>query len=210
MHQQTYSPGLTAATTTARALLAAGWIYDSTSPMANDTTIRSLLHGTGREIHARTVDGGELTDLTLTGLTLEQVAGAITGAGLAPAAPTAPTAQPAPDYWRNLVADVHEAGDRIATLAGTTTYPGNVRLNILVSTSTRQVDLTVPLVDKLAAAFDTTAATDVEREDYRAEGSVGHLRVLAYTFVPKPEDPEKAALAARVAELEAQIAGGTR
>ncbi len=87
MSEKLIRPGLTAAMTAGRALLAAGWRYDSTSPMANDTTIRTLLHPTGREIHARTVDGGEQTDLTMTGLSLEQVAGAVTGAGIAPAKP---------------------------------------------------------------------------------------------------------------------------
>lgn len=90
MHQQPIpAANLTAATAAGRALLAAGWRYDATSPMADDTTIRTLLHPTGREIHARTVDGGETTALTMTGLSLDQVAGAVLGAGLAPAAPVA-------------------------------------------------------------------------------------------------------------------------
>ncbi|MFI1197738.1 hypothetical protein ACH4T9_31380 [Micromonospora sp. NPDC020750] len=84
------TPGLTAVTTTARALHAAGWRYDATSPMADDTTIRTLIHPSGREIHARTADGGEITALTMTGLTLAQAAGAVTGAGLAPGATPTP------------------------------------------------------------------------------------------------------------------------
>lgn len=90
MSTKTIRPGIAAAVAAGRALLAAGWHYDSTTPMADDTTIRTLLHPSGREITARTVNGGEQTDLTMTGLTLEQVAGAITGAGL--------TAGPEPEH----------------------------------------------------------------------------------------------------------------
>ncbi|WP_326564521.1 hypothetical protein [Micromonospora peucetia] len=132
---------LTPAVTTGRALLAAGWIYDATSPMADDTTIRTLLHPTGREIHARTVDGDEMTDLTLTGLTLEQVAGAITGAGLAPAddaitvlpAPETPTP---PTPRERLAAELHAYADAVA--AGTVDVPalrivqdGDYRLRVV-------------------------------------------------------------------------------
>jgi hypothetical protein len=82
MSQRTLRPGLTAAMAAGRGLLAAGWRYDSTSPMADDSTIRTLLHPSGREINARTSRHGDSTALTMTGLDLVQVAGAITGAGL--------------------------------------------------------------------------------------------------------------------------------
>ncbi|TDC33112.1 hypothetical protein [Micromonospora sp. KC213] len=121
------------------------------------------------------------------------------------------TEQPQPDYWLNLAEDIRQAADRIASLTGTTTYPVDVRLTVLGSGSTHQVDLTVPLIDRVAAAFGTSAAADHRREEYSAQGVVGHLRISAWTCIPAPEDPEKAALQARVAELEAQIAaGGTR
>lgn len=82
MSNQTIRPGLTAAMRVGRELHAAGWRYDLRTAMADDTTIRDLLHPSGREIHARTSSDGELTELTMTGLTLEQAADAITAAGL--------------------------------------------------------------------------------------------------------------------------------
>jgi hypothetical protein len=85
MSQQLIRPGLTAAMAAGRALLAAGWRIDSTDQLADGSTQRSLLHPSGREISAITDGGRDSTELTLTGLDLVQVAGAITGAGLATA-----------------------------------------------------------------------------------------------------------------------------
>lgn len=114
MSQRTLRPGLTAAMAAGRGLLAAGWRYDSTTPMADDTTIRDLLHPTGREISARTSRDGEQTTLTMTGLDLVQVAGAITGAGLtAPAAEQPAAEQPATAPESGLVAVLRQLADQI-------------------------------------------------------------------------------------------------
>ncbi|MEU4777501.1 hypothetical protein [Micromonospora sp. NPDC023633] len=87
MSSKTIRPGLTAATGAVRALHAAGWKVDRVDQLADGSTERALLHPSGREITAITDGGRDSTDLTLTGLTLDQVAGAVTGAGLAPAGP---------------------------------------------------------------------------------------------------------------------------
>ncbi|OKI47201.1 hypothetical protein [Micromonospora sp. CB01531] len=43
---------------------------------------------------------------------------------------------------------------------------------------------------------------------YEACCRIGALEVEAFTHAPAPEDPEKAAMRARLAELEAQLAEG--
>lgn len=85
MSTQTIRPGLTAAMRVGRELLAAGWKVDSVDQLADGSTERHMLHPSGREITAITDGGRDSTELTMTGLSLEQVAGAVTGAGLAPA-----------------------------------------------------------------------------------------------------------------------------
>jgi hypothetical protein len=84
MSQRTLRPGLTAAMTAGRALLAAGWKVGSADQLADGSTQRNLLHPSGRAraITAITDPDGGNTELTMYGLDLVQVAGAITGAGL--------------------------------------------------------------------------------------------------------------------------------
>lgn len=64
-----------------RALLAAGWRYDATTPMADGTVERTVTHPTGRTVTACTGPDGT-TALTITGLSLAQVAAAVRAAGL--------------------------------------------------------------------------------------------------------------------------------
>ncbi|MEW2474649.1 hypothetical protein AB0875_12740 [Micromonospora gifhornensis] len=75
--------------TLADGLQVAGWVHDATTPMADGRTEELLLHPSGRQITAMTAADGT-TELTMTGLTLEQVADAVTAAGLTgqSAAPT--------------------------------------------------------------------------------------------------------------------------
>ena len=82
MSTKTIRPGIPAAMTAGRALLAAGWKVDSVDQLADGSTERHMLHPSGREITAITDGGRDTTELTLTNLTLEQAAGAVTGAGL--------------------------------------------------------------------------------------------------------------------------------
>lgn len=58
-----------------------GWRHDATTPITGGTVERTLVHdATGQVIVATT--GHALTELTLSGLTLGEVAGALVGAGL--------------------------------------------------------------------------------------------------------------------------------
>ncbi|MEV0805760.1 hypothetical protein [Micromonospora sp. NPDC050200] len=124
-------------------------------------------------------------------------------------------AQVAADCWLSLAADLRQVADRIATLAGTDTRPASVNLAILGSVMEGDAERMVPLVDALAAAFGTTAAIGADggrrRDQYRADPLVGGVKVCVYTYVPEPEDAEKAAMRAELDALRAQLAeGGTR
>lgn len=108
------TPDLTAVTGLIRALYAAGWQADYATPMGGDRTDYALAHGTGRTISAEVHAGGHDIRLTLTGLTLEQAVGAVTGAGLAPTAEAPAVVDdptPGPSYFAavdQLQAAVHE------------------------------------------------------------------------------------------------------
>ncbi|GIJ10766.1 hypothetical protein ACFFMR_19050 [Micromonospora andamanensis] len=90
MSTKTIRPGLTAATRVGRELLAAGWVYDATTEVDGGAVERILLHPSGRQITATSSRDGDSTKLTMTGLSLEDVADAITAAGLTATAEAAP------------------------------------------------------------------------------------------------------------------------
>ncbi|TDC82446.1 hypothetical protein E1193_11775 [Micromonospora sp. KC606] len=121
---------------------------------------------------------------------------------------TAP--EPKPDYWLNLAADLRQAADRLATLAGTPKPVNGARLTFYCGLLAREHVVGRPIVDALAATFNGTTKTARSGGSwtYEVDAKVGGLEVWSYTYIPAPEDTEKAALAARVAELEAQLAAG--
>lgn len=204
MHTKTIRPGLTAAMTAGRALLAAGWMYDSTSPMADDTTIRTLLHPSGREINARTVDGGEQTDLTLTGLTLDQVAGAITGAGLVEtiASPSI-VEQPEPGPRQDLAAALHRLADDIAT--SDLPLPG-YRMSVRAALPSR-ADL-----ERWAKHLDTEITMGSNIPVAETKIPLGGWRdlLIAFQSPAEPQTSELDRLREENARLRTELAGGTR
>ncbi|MEV6800555.1 hypothetical protein AB0M91_19740 [Micromonospora rifamycinica] len=127
---------------------------------------------------------------------------------------TGETADTTPDYWTRLADDIHRAADRIATLAGTP-HPeivANLHISVGAYTTTPSADWPA-VVDRIAAAFDTTAEPKKSGSSWEhlATARLGALRVHPYARIPSPEDTQLSAAQARIAELEAQLAaGGTR
>jgi hypothetical protein len=121
--------------------------------------------------------------------------------------------EPEPDYWLTLAANLREAADRIATLAGTPAHVRYVTVNACAGLLTSEEAAGIETVDALAAAFGETASTGHHKGssiwEHRADIQLGKVEVSAYATVQKPASVEDE-LRARVAELEAQIAGGTR
>ncbi|MEU5549233.1 hypothetical protein ABZ738_05640 [Micromonospora sp. NPDC047793] len=115
------------------------------------------------------------------------------------------------DYWLTLADDLRAVADKLATLAGTPAPQIGPTLHIAVGLwALAGHEVHVPVVDAIADTFGVSA------EDRKSGGSwervatakVGVVRVHPYAQIPAPEDAEKAALLARIAELEAQAAGG--
>lgn len=117
------------------------------------------------------------------------------------------------DYWLSLAADLRAAADLIAALAGAPAPEVNTSLSLFCGPYTeRGHEQRRLLVEAIADALGGTAA-EVGRAslwEHRAEALVGALDVTAWTRIPAPEDAELTALRARVAELEAERAGGAR
>lgn len=121
--------------------------------------------------------------------------------------------EPTPDYWLTLADDLRQAADRIATLAGTAPKPSWVSFAVQMAAPGNTDPTVTEHVDTLAAAFGVkaTAKKTSSFHEYGADTSRGAIRLSLYAYVPAPADPEKAALEARVAELEARLAeGGAR
>ncbi|MGX4657066.1 hypothetical protein ACWCHM_25955 [Micromonospora sp. SCSIO 07396] len=99
MHQQTTpttlpaepAQDLTAATALLRRLYAAGWEGDSVTPMGVGSTEYAVHHGTGRRVVALVDRDGQVAELTITGLSIDQAVTAVDAAGLAPTADPQPT-----------------------------------------------------------------------------------------------------------------------
>ncbi|SCL43347.1 hypothetical protein GA0074692_6834 [Micromonospora pallida] len=178
------TPDLTPAIALLRKLFAAGWKADHSYEIADDATVYGLIHPSGREASAVVYPDGQHT-VTLSGLDLGQVVGAVTGAGLAPDSVQPAclnlltpghgcTGTPEPgglhcadcikaDWWLSLAADLRTIAERAAALAGTDTPPVfGPYLGIYTSYVESDADRAVPVVDALAAAFGTTALTQTE------------------------------------------------
>lgn len=204
MTKSTIRPGLTAATRVGRALLAAGWRYDSTTPMAGDSTERTMLHPSGREISARTTRDGDSTSLTMTGLSLEQVAGAVTGAGLAPA--PEPTGERAKliaesDSRQRLAAELHRIADDIAH----TDLPlgEHITASLHLGVVKNRADL-----DRWASRLGSPVRVsddDIPAIRHRIRlGGMEDLRISVQSRRESRSELER--LRARIAELEAKLA----
>lgn len=117
------------------------------------------------------------------------------------------------DSWQSLAVDLRRAADRIASLAGTPAPDVHTSLSLYVGCYAEQgPEECRPVVEAIAAALNGTA-TDGRMGaiwERQANAVVGGLRVTASTRIPAPEDAELVALRARVAELEAERAGGAR
>jgi hypothetical protein len=204
MSQQLIRPGLTAAMAAGRGLLAAGWTLDSVHQMGGQT-VRTLLHPSGREIEAGTdIYDGDTTALTLSGLDLVQVAGAITGAGLTAPAPAVDERPATPKSLlaaalRRLADDIEQHNLPTPTFA--------IRLGGCVDT---RAD-----VQRWADHFGVEIKMGgTERNIPVAERSmkVGSGRDLTVSF-QGPSEPvvnRVAELEAELAALRAQVAGGTQ
>ncbi|MGC5033038.1 hypothetical protein [Micromonospora sp. DT229] len=121
------------------------------------------------------------------------------------------TVVPKSDYWLTLADDLRAAADKVATLAGTECKPPWANLSIQMADPGSQDLAAIGRVDTIAAAFGVTASTRKSAGGFYEHGASvrqGLLRVEAYGYIPEPEDPEKAALRARIAELEAQQSTG--
>ncbi|WP_018251844.1 hypothetical protein [Salinispora mooreana] len=125
-----------------------------------------------------------------------------------------PAAEPQPDYWLSLAADLRRAADRVASLAGTAAPRVSATLSLHVGLYVEQGhEERQPVVDAIAAALNVTATDGrvASLWERQANAAVGGLSVTASTRIPAPEDAELVALRARVAELEAERAeGGAR
>ncbi|NIL59710.1 hypothetical protein [Salinispora arenicola] len=118
-----------------------------------------------------------------------------------------------PDYWLALSADLRAAADRVASIAGTPAPEVHTNLSLHVGPFIeRGSGERRPVVDAIADALGGTAAEVGSGAfwEHRADVTVGALGVTAWTRIPAPEDAELVALRARVAELEAERAGGAR
>lgn len=91
------TPDLTAVAALNGPLEQAGWTLDVVTEMSAGSVDYLYLHPSGRQVTAVTAPAGEPVELTLTGLTLDQAVGAVTGAGYAPAVEVEPTTAPTPD-----------------------------------------------------------------------------------------------------------------
>lgn len=207
MPQQTLRPGLTAAMTAARGLLAAGWQYDSYTERADGTTERLMLHPSGREITATTSRDGDSTDLALTDLTLEQVAGAITGAGLTAGPAETPQEPAEPDLRQRFAAELHRIADDIVRLELplAETMSGSLRLGVLDS----RADLE-RWAEYLGSTVKADPASNIPNTDHRIllDGRPYGAWLTVAAQIP-PEGPsELEQMRARVAELEARLAEG--
>lgn len=82
MSQKLIRPGVAAAMAAVRGLYAAGWRSGGVTDWTDGSRRYDMIHPSGRELAATVAKDGDTTDLILTGLTMEQAAGAVTGADL--------------------------------------------------------------------------------------------------------------------------------
>lgn len=136
--------------------------------------------------------------------------------------PERPATPTEPDYWLTIAADLRAAAERIATLAGTPTPPVfGPYVSIYSNYNEKDSESSTSIVDALAAAFGAQAETKTEGRGanrtttHEMKAKHGKVRLVAAARMPNPPTRQeklqsRAALAARVAELEAQLAGGAR
>jgi hypothetical protein len=179
----------------------------------------------------------EVTHIRQIGVTLANLCGHRAGPAAQPGDATcqwcnavyestkAPAADP-DDYWVQLAADLHQVADRIATLAGTDSGPhASANLYLRASLFDSDADRAIPIINAIADALGVSTETKTEgrgtsrRTKRRMKLSANKLDVVAYADVPNPPTAaekratlaaQNEALRARVAELEAQTAGGAR
>ncbi|TCB97550.1 hypothetical protein E0H26_11560 [Micromonospora zingiberis] len=206
----TISPGISAAMRVGRELLTAGWVYDGNTPMTDGTVERLLLHPAGRQIVVTSRDG-DSHDLTMTGLSLEDVADAITAAGLTT---TAEAAQGAPGEPAGPQTLQHKLAAELIHLAHAVVrldLPLGRCMNLGIGVLDNRADL-----DRWAEHLGSTVEVDSNGIPHTThstplpEGPYGaSLNVTAQA--PKDTRSEVERLRARVAELEAQQStGGAR
>lgn len=123
--------------------------------------------------------------------------------------------EPAPDYYAELAAQLHQVADQIAALAGQDIRPlGYASMYLTAGFDREAADVTVPVVDAVAAAFGAKAETTFEgrgerrRGEHKASVSYGPLRVTVRTDVPAPPTRKQtlAELQRENAELRARLA----
>ncbi|GAB3817810.1 hypothetical protein [Micromonospora zhanjiangensis] len=202
MHQQPIRPGLKALMAVGNDLLSSGWDIDRDDRTAS-TVVRSMIHPSGREITITTDRDGAVGDVTLTGLSPEQVAGAVTGAGLTGPAEDRPEPTPATPRLNALVAaELHRIADAIVRSALPLGQP-QLRLGVLDS----RADL-----ERWARHFgveikeDGGTSRDIPKVDHEIPlTDERHGPTLFFHAQIQPDRLfEVERLRARVAELEAQ------
>lgn len=187
-------------------LEAAGWVLDAVTEMASGRTEYGYLHPSGRAIEVSVADSGQDIRLTLSGLTLDQAVGAIVGAGYAPTVEVADAAPTEPTLRQALANKLRQ----IATDIVTRRLPVSKHANLGVGVLANRGDL-----DQWAAYLGSNVQVDSNRIPYvestvrltsKQYGPILHVGAQG----PQEDRSEIEQLRARVAELEAERAGGAR
>lgn len=116
-------------------------------------------------------------------------------------------------YWSDLADDLIRIARRVRKLSGTPEPTDGFALKPTLDLVTTYADdnheQMVPIVDRIATMFDTTAEVERDRAWPRhgMEARVGVVRVTASARIPDPETTEVERLRAELAALRAQVGG---
>jgi hypothetical protein len=112
-----------------------------------------------------------------------------------------------------LAAALHDLAEKLAAFHGA--LPRQPRLEFHFSGNTaKRDDTAIGRVDALAEALIGKPGGVYQLTPtcwyHQATATVGNLEIAIETLIPTPDDEDPAALKARIAELEAKLAGGVR
>lgn len=113
----------------------------------------------------------------------------------------------APSEAARAAATLHMLADRLATYTGPFVQP---KLDFHLYNGIRHDETDLATIDALSLHMMGVPAETVERSGwyYEAEQKLDGVTVKAWMMIPDPAEAEKEQLRAKIAELEAKLAGG--